>query len=45
MDVLSRNDNEKLASFALGKYGKIDAVFLNAGVMPSSPLAELEVQN
>lgn len=45
MDASSRNDNEKLASFALGKYGKIDAVFLNAGVMPSSPLAELEVQN
>ncbi|BCX80181.1 SDR family oxidoreductase [Campylobacter sp. 19-13652] len=44
-DVANEQANKALASFALSQYGRVDAVFLNAGVMPNSPLAALEVKN
>ena len=41
-DVTKRIDNQKLIDFAITTYGKIDVIFLNAGVMPNSPLSALK---
>lgn len=42
VDVTEREDNKKLVQLALDTYGKIDVMFLNAGLMPNSPLSELK---
>lgn len=42
-DVTSAQDNLDLIKFAKDKYGKVDAIFLNAGIMPSSPISSLKV--
>ncbi|SDW02905.1 SDR family oxidoreductase [Paenibacillus sp. CF384] len=42
-DVVSSEDMQKLAAFTLSKYGRIDVLVNNAGVMPSSRLHELRV--
>lgn len=44
-DVTKRKDNQDLVNFAQKKFGKVDAIFLNAGIMPSSRLAELKVDD
>ena len=36
-DVTKREDNQRLIDFTLATYGKIDVIFLNAGIMPNSP--------
>ncbi|WEV36770.1 SDR family oxidoreductase [Lactobacillus sp. ESL0677] len=41
-DVTSENDNQKLVQLALAKYGQVDVMFLNAGLMPSSRLSALK---
>ncbi|CAM4470074.1 NADP-dependent 3-hydroxy acid dehydrogenase YdfG [Paenibacillus endophyticus] len=42
-DVVSSEDMQKLAQFALDQYGRIDVLVNNAGVMPVSRLNELRV--
>lgn len=42
-DVTKREDNQRLIDFTLATYGKIDVIFLNAGIMPNSPLSALKV--
>lgn len=42
-DVVSLEDMQKLAQFALNQYGRIDVLVNNAGVMPVSRLNELRV--
>ncbi|MEG3131872.1 SDR family oxidoreductase [Pantoea cypripedii] len=42
-DVTQRHDTQKLADFALAKYGRIDVMINNAGVMPLSPLSAMKV--
>lgn len=42
-DVVSPEDMKKLAEFALTKYGRIDVLVNNAGIMPVSRLNELRV--
>ena len=42
-DVVKLEDNQRLIEAALTAYGRIDAIFLNAGLMPSSPLSALKV--
>lgn len=42
-DVSNLDDMKNLASFAKEKFGKIDALFANAGVMPVGNLSELKV--
>lgn len=42
-DVVSAEDMQNLAKFTLGVYGRIDVLVNNAGVMPSSRLSELRV--
>ncbi|EUJ31012.1 short chain dehydrogenase [Listeria floridensis FSL S10-1187] len=43
MDVVNPKDNEELIRTAKESFGKIDVIFLNAGIMPSSPLSALKV--
>ncbi|WP_165004663.1 MULTISPECIES: SDR family oxidoreductase [unclassified Enterococcus] len=41
-DVTDPKDNQRLVAFAKETYGKVDVIFLNAGIMPSSPLSALK---
>lgn len=43
-DVTQRSDTQKLADFALDKYGRIDVMINNAGVMPLSPMSSMKVE-
>lgn len=43
-DVLERSALQQLADLAMEKYGRIDVLINNAGVMPLSPLAALKVE-
>lgn len=44
LDVTSLADTQAFADFALQKFGRIDVIINNAGVMPLSPLAELRIE-
>ena len=44
-DVVNPEDSKALVQLALDSFGKVDAIFLNAGLMPSSPFAALETAN
>ena len=44
-DVVNPADNKALVQLALDSFGKVDAIFLNAGLMPNSPFAALETDN
>ena len=39
-DVSKREEVKSLVDFTISKYGKIDVIFNNAGLMPNSPLSE-----
>lgn len=41
-DVTKAEDNQKLVELAKTEFGKVDVIFLNAGLMPNSPLSELK---
>lgn len=43
-DVTQRADAQALARLAIEKYGRIDVMINNAGVMPLSPMASLKVE-
>ncbi len=43
-DVTQRSNTQKLADFALEKYGRIDVMINNAGVMPLSPMSSMKVE-
>lgn len=43
-DVLERSALQQLAALAMEKYGRIDVLINNAGVMPLSPLSALKVE-
>ncbi|MGP6487301.1 SDR family oxidoreductase [Duffyella gerundensis] len=43
-DVRRRGDLQQLADLAIEKYGRIDVLINNAGIMPLSPLAALKVE-
>ncbi|WP_308555688.1 SDR family oxidoreductase [uncultured Lactobacillus sp.] len=42
-DVSKKEDNEALIKLAKDTFGKVDVVFLNAGIMPVTTLSALEV--
>ena len=44
-DVTRRADLEALVALACERYGKLDALVNNAGIMPISPLADLRVED
>ncbi|MGX7205508.1 SDR family oxidoreductase [Enterococcus pingfangensis] len=41
-DVTKPEDNEQLVQLAKETFGQVDVIFLNAGLMPNSPLSELK---
>lgn len=43
-DVTQRSDTQQLADFAREKYGRIDVMINNAGVMPLSPMSSMKVE-
>ncbi|TLD71252.1 SDR family oxidoreductase [Phragmitibacter flavus] len=43
LDVTNFEDTQAFADFALEKFGRIDVLINNAGVMPLSPLHELKI--
>ncbi|WP_318363930.1 SDR family oxidoreductase [Enterobacter sp.] len=43
LDVTDRRSVEAFATFALEKWGRIDVIVNNAGIMPLSPMASLKV--
>src|ERR1700754_671341 len=45
LDVTNRADVAAFAAFAIEKFGRIDVMFNNAGVMPLSPLNALKVED
>lgn len=42
LDVVSRNDVNAFVAFAQEKFGRVDVIFNNAGVMPVSPMSALK---
>jgi NADP-dependent 3-hydroxy acid dehydrogenase YdfG len=42
LDVTKQSDNDALVSLAKDTYGRLDATFLNAGLMPNSMLSALK---
>jgi NADP-dependent 3-hydroxy acid dehydrogenase YdfG len=45
MDVTRQSENDKLVELACNTFGRVDAIFLNAGVMPNSPLSALKTND
>lgn len=43
LDVASRDDVNAFVAFAVEKFGRVDVIFNNAGVMPVSPMNALKV--
>lgn len=41
-DVVNPEDSKQLVHLAKETFGGVDAIFLNAGIMPNSPLSELK---
>lgn len=41
LDVTKQSDNDGIVSMAKDAFGRIDVMFLNAGLMPNSPLSAL----
>lgn len=42
-DVANGDEMKSLVAFAVQKFGKVDVVFANAGIMPGSSMSELKV--
>lgn len=42
LDVTDQADNDAIVQLAKDTFGQVDAIFLNAGIMPSSPLSAMK---
>ncbi|WP_414515535.1 SDR family oxidoreductase [Nostoc sp. PCC 9305] len=42
MDVVNPSDNAQIVNLAKETFGSVDVIFLNAGIMPNSPLSALK---
>ena len=42
LDVTRQSDNDDMVKLAKASFGGVDAIFLNAGLMPSSPVSALK---
>lgn len=42
LDVTNQSENDAIVKLALDTFGHLDVVFLNAGIMPNSPLSALK---
>lgn len=45
LDVTKQADNDAIVKLAKDTFGKIDVVFLNAGIMPSAPLSAMKTDD
>jgi len=45
LDVTRQEENDTLVKLALDEFGRVDVIFLNAGLMPNSPLSALQVDD
>lgn len=45
LDVTKPSDNDAIIKLAKEKFGRVDVIFLNAGIMPSSPLSALKTDD
>lgn len=45
LDVTKRSDNDAIVQLAKKAFGRIDAIFLNAGIMPTAPLSAMKVDD
>jgi NADP-dependent 3-hydroxy acid dehydrogenase YdfG len=42
LDVTNASENDDIVKLAKEKYGRVDAIFLNAGIMPTAPVSALK---
>ncbi|MDT3253754.1 SDR family oxidoreductase [Serratia sp. root2] len=42
LDVTNQSENDAIVKLALDTFGNLDVIFLNAGIMPNSPLSALK---
>lgn len=45
IDVTKQADNDAIVKLARETFGKVDVIFLNAGIMPNSPLSALKTDD
>ena len=45
LDVTKPSDNDAIVRLAMERFGGVDVIFLNAGVMPNSPLSALQTDD
>jgi NADP-dependent 3-hydroxy acid dehydrogenase YdfG len=45
LDVTDASSNEAIVERARTEFGRVDVIFLNAGIMPNSPLSELRTDD
>ena len=45
LDVTKPSDNDDIVKLAKETFGRVDVIFLNAGIMPSSPLSALKTDD
>lgn len=45
LDVTKASDNHDIVKLAKETFGRVDVTFLNAGIMPNSPLSELKTDD
>jgi NADP-dependent 3-hydroxy acid dehydrogenase YdfG len=45
LDVTEPSDNDDIVKLAKGTFGRVDVIFLNAGIMPNSPLSALKTDD
>src|SRR5690606_40642502 len=45
LDVAQQADNDAIVQLAKDTFGRVDAIFLNAGLMPNSPLSALKTDD
>ena len=42
LDVTQQGDNDAIVQLAKDTFGRVDVIFLNAGIMPSAPLSAMK---
>jgi NADP-dependent 3-hydroxy acid dehydrogenase YdfG len=45
LDVSRQDDNDRIVKLAIDEFGRVDVIFLNAGLMPNSPLSALKTDD
>jgi NADP-dependent 3-hydroxy acid dehydrogenase YdfG len=45
LDVTKQSDNDAIVKLAKTTFGRVDVIFLNAGIMPSSPLSAMKTDD